>query len=68
MKWAYLGLSYFVMLWHTCQCVILSDDKDSSKVIMNKKDHNRKTDDMINEGRQQGKYRETDDNILKELE
>ena len=35
---------------------------------MNKKDYNRKTDDTINEGRQQGKYRETDDNILKELE
>ena len=35
---------------------------------MNKKDYNRKTDDMINEERQQGKYRETDDNILKELE
>ena len=35
---------------------------------MNKKDYNRKTDDMINEGRQQGKYRETYDNILKELE
>ena len=35
---------------------------------MNKKDYNRKTDDMINEGRQQRKYRETDDNILKELE
>ena len=46
----------------------ISDDKDSSKVIMNKKDYNRKTDDMINEGRQQRKYRETDDNILKELE
>ena len=35
---------------------------------MNKKDYNRKIDDMINEGRQQRKYRETYDNILKELE
>ena len=35
---------------------------------MNKKDYNRKIDDMINEGRQQGKYRETYDYILKELE
>ena len=30
--------------------VILSGDKDSSIVIMNKKDYNRKIDDMINEG------------------
>ena len=36
-------------------------------VIMNKKDCNKKTDDRINEGIQQGKYKETDDNILKEL-
>ena len=33
---------------------------------MNKKDYNRKIDDLINEGIQQGKYEETDDNILKE--
>ena len=48
--------------------VILSDDKDSSIVIMNKKDYNRRIDYMINEGIQQEKYKETDDNILKELE
>ena len=30
--------------------VILSGDKDNSIVIMNKKDYNRKIDDMINEG------------------
>ena len=30
--------------------VKLSGDKDSSIVIMNKKDYNRKIDDMINEG------------------
>ena len=48
--------------------VILSGNKDSSIVIMNEKDYNRKIDDMINEGIQQGKYKETDDNILIELE
>ena len=48
--------------------VILSGDKDSSIVIMNKNYYNRKIDDMINERIQQGKYKETDDNILKELE
>ena len=47
---------------------ILSGSKGSSIVIINKKDYNRKIDDMINEGIQQGKYEETDDNILKELE
>ena len=47
---------------------ILSGSKGSSIVIINKKDYNRKIDDMINEGIQQGKYKETDDNILKELE
>ena len=47
--------------------VILSGDKDSSIVIMNRKDYNKKIDDMINDGMQQGKYKETD-NILKELE
>ena len=35
---------------------------------MNKKYYNRKIDDMINERIQQGKYKETDGNILKELE
>ena len=34
---------------------------------MNKKDYHRKISDMIN-GIQQGKQKETDDNILKELE
>ena len=48
--------------------VILSGDKDSSMVIMNKKDYNKKIDNMINDGIQQVKYKETDDNILKELE
>ena len=36
---------------------ILSGDKDSSIVVMNKKDYNRKIDDLINEGIQQGKYK-----------
>ena len=35
---------------------------------MNEKDYNRKIDDIINEGIQQGKNKEIDDNILKELE
>ena len=45
--------------------VILSGNKDSSIVIMNKKDYNRKTDYMINERIQQGIYKY---NILNELE
>ena len=45
-----------------------SGGKNSSIVIMNKKDYNRKIDDMINEGIQQKQYKETDGNILKELE
>ena len=36
---------------------ILPGDKDSSIVVMNKKDYNRKIDDLINEGIQQGKYK-----------
>ena len=48
--------------------VILSGDKDSSIVIMNRKDYSKKIDDMINDGMQQRKYKGTDDNILKELE
>ena len=48
--------------------VIHSGDKDSSIVIMNKKDYTKKTDNVINGGIQEGKYKETDDNISKELE
>ena len=47
---------------------MLSGDKDSTIVIMNKKDYNKKVEEMINEGIEQGKYEETEDNILKELE
>ena len=47
--------------------VILSGDKDSSIAIMNKKDYNKKIDEIINDGIQQGKQKETDDNILKEF-
>ena len=47
---------------------ILSGGKNSSIVIMNKKDYNRKIDDMINEGIQQKKYQETVGNMLKDLE
>lgn len=43
--------------------VIHLGDKDSSIIIMNKKDYNRKIDDMINGGIQQAKYKETEDNI-----
>ena len=35
---------------------------------MKKKDYNKKIDNMINDGIQQGKYKEIDENILKELE
>ena len=48
--------------------VILSGDKDSSIVIMNKIDYDKKVEQMINEGIEQGKYEESEDNILKELE
>ena len=46
--------------------VILSGEKDSSIVIMNKKDYNENVEEMINGGIEQGKYEETEDNILKE--
>ena len=42
--------------------VVLSDNKDSSKVIMNKKNYSRKI------GIQQEKFKETNNKILKELE
>ena len=48
--------------------VILSGDKDNSIVIMNKKDYNKKVEERINEGIEQGKYEETEDNVLKDLE
>ena len=48
--------------------VILSGEKDSSVVIMNKKDYNKKVEEIINEGIEQRKYEKNDDNILKELE
>ena len=47
---------------------ILSVDKDSSIVIMNKKNYNQKTDDRINDETQKVKYNETGHNILKTLE
>ena len=48
--------------------VILSGDKDSSTVIMNQKDYDKKVEEMINERVALGKYEETDDNILNELQ
>ena len=48
--------------------VILSRDRDISIVIMNKKYYKSKIDNMINEGIQQKKFKETDDNVLKELQ
>ena len=35
---------------------------------MNKKDYDKKVEEMINDGIAPGKYEETEDNILKELE
>ena len=35
---------------------------------MNKIDYDKKAEEMINEGMEQGKYEETEDNILEELE
>ena len=56
-------------MYHETKCikdnkdiVILSGDKDSSIVILNKNDYSRKI------GIQQQKYKETNDKILKELE
>ena len=34
---------------------------------MNKIDYDKKVEEMINEGIERGKYKETEDNILKEL-
>ena len=48
--------------------VILSEDEDSSIVIMNEKDYNRKIENMINKGKPQEKHKENDNNILNELE
>ena len=42
--------------------VILSGDKDSSIVIMNKIGCDKKVEEMINEGIEQGKYEETEGN------
>ena len=44
--------------------VILSGSKDNSIVIMNKNDYNKTLDDMVNEGIQQRKSKETGDDIL----
>ena len=41
--------------------VILSGDKDSSIVVMNKKDYYKKVEEMINERIEQRKYEETGD-------
>ena len=35
---------------------------------MNKEDYDKKVEEMINDGIAPGKYEETEDNILKELE
>ena len=47
--------------------VILSGDKDSSVIILNKADYREKINTMLAEGIEQGKYVRTEDNILKEL-
>ena len=48
--------------------VLLSGDKDSSLVIMNKVDYVKKVNGMINEGIRQGKYEMTKDATDKDLE
>ena len=48
--------------------VLLSGDKDSSVVVMNKKDYIFKVDNMINEGIQQGKYNWPNDKTHEDLE
>ena len=48
--------------------VILSGNFDSSIVRMNKKDYDKKVEEMINEGIAQGKYEQTEHNICKKLE
>ena len=50
------------------ETVIILGDKDSGIVIINKKNYNKKVDNMVNKGIQQEKYKETDDLILKKLE
>ena len=41
--------------------------KKTAVSIMSKKDHNKIINNMISDGKQQRKYKETDDNILKVL-
>ena len=48
--------------------VIFQDDKDSSIVIMDKLGCNKKAGKMINGEIEQWNHKETDENILKELE
>ena len=48
--------------------VLLSGNKDSSVVIMNKADYVKKVNGMINEGIRQGKYEMTADTNHKDLE
>ena len=50
------------------EIVILLGDKESSVVIMNKNNYNKKVDGTINERIQQVKYEESDTSSLKELE
>ena len=45
---------------------IIPRDEDSSKVVINKMDYDKKVEEMINEGIGWGKYEETEDNILKD--
>ena len=47
--------------------VVLSDDKESFMVILNKTDYVNKVNAMINEGISKGKYVETVDNTNKDL-
>ena len=47
--------------------VILSGDKDSSVVIMNRIDYEQKIEKMIEEGKNEGKYAESQDTIHSDL-
>ena len=47
---------------------LLSEDKESSIVVMNKVDYSKKVNGMINEGIKEGKYEMTRDTTHKDLE
>ena len=74
---AVLGWSLSAAKWYTYKVlhklasdpdlVVLSGDKDSSVVIMQRADYVNKLETMIEEGITNGKYMVTEDNTLKDL-